>query len=164
MAEKDDELYTSTEIESAIIQNNKEQFYQLISDADLNHRSGDGGNLLHIAAWTGEPEFAAELIERGIELDAKDNQGRTPLHEAVDRGHHEIVEMLVENGARLDIEDMYGAQPLHKAVANGNYELTNLLVTHGADPTHENQAEISPLSLARDADAEDFVALLENHV
>jgi ankyrin repeat protein len=43
--------------------------------------------------------FAKELIEIGIEINARGDLGRTPLHEAASSGDLQIVKLLVESGA-----------------------------------------------------------------
>ena len=42
------------------------------------------------------------LIEKGAELDSKDNDGRTPLSHAVSRGHEAVVKLLIEKGAKQE--------------------------------------------------------------
>ena len=74
---QNDDLYISTDIESAIIQGNRERFDELIDDADLSHQSDNDSTLLHKAAIVGEIELASELIDRGIDLDAQDYSNPT---------------------------------------------------------------------------------------
>ncbi|MEZ3114829.1 ankyrin repeat domain-containing protein [Halobaculum sp. MBLA0147] len=164
MTDNRDDLYRSTEIESAIIQGNRSRYDELIDDADLDHRSGNGSTLLHKATTMGRTEIVADLLERGIDIDAVDDGGRTALHCAVEKDYEEIALRLLEYGARVDIDDVYGARALQKAVSNANYELAEALLEHGADPTHENEADISPLHIARRADADRYIELLESYV
>ncbi|WP_396610549.1 ankyrin repeat domain-containing protein [Haloferax sp. S1W] len=159
--QEEDDIYIHTDLETAIIQGDKERCDSLIDDADLQHRSDSGSNLLHKAAFSGETEIASDLIERGVDIDAQDNEGSTPLHKALNIENYELAKLLVESGADLNIEDVHGNQPLWRAVFKANYELTELLLEHGADPTHENNVGESPLSIAQDADAEKFIQLLD---
>ena len=52
------------------------------------------------------------LVEKGAELDSKDNDGQTPLSCAADSGHEAVVKLLVEKGAELDSKDNDGRTPL----------------------------------------------------
>jgi ankyrin repeat protein len=158
-----DDLYIHSEIESAIIQGNIDQFHSLISDANLTHCSDNGSNLLHKAAISGRAEIATELLERGIKVDAQDDSGKTPLHRALENENDEVAILLIEHEADLTAEDQYGNQPLWRAVFKANYELSKLLLDHGADPTHENEAGESPLSMAEEAEAQEFIELFEEY-
>jgi ankyrin repeat protein len=40
------------------------------------------------------------LLEKGAELEAKDQYGRTPLLWAADKGHETVVKLLLEKGAQ----------------------------------------------------------------
>lgn len=56
-------------------------------------------------------------VERGNDVNAKNDRGETALHGAAYRGVNAIVEYLVSKGAALDEKDVHGWTPL--AVANG---------------------------------------------
>ena len=45
------------------------------------------------------------LLEKGAELDSKDNRGRTPLSHAAGSGHEAVVNLLLEKGAELESKD-----------------------------------------------------------
>lgn len=59
------------------------------------------------------------LIERGADLEAKDERGRTALWYAATRGHIEIVKLLMENGANPKIMDNLGQTLPQAAQAAG---------------------------------------------
>ena len=40
------------------------------------------------------------LLERGADVEVKNDKGKTTLQDAADRGHDEVVELLRENGAK----------------------------------------------------------------
>lgn len=60
---EEDEIYISTDIESAIIQGDTEAFDELVDDADLGHRSESGKTLLHKTIGSNELEMATELLD-----------------------------------------------------------------------------------------------------
>ena len=53
-------------------------------------------------SWTaerGHEEVAKLLLEKGAELESKDDGGRRPLSWAADRGHEAVAKLLLEKGA-----------------------------------------------------------------
>ncbi|RDW92652.1 hypothetical protein BP5796_02046 [Coleophoma crateriformis] len=63
--------------------------------------ANSGSNPLHIAAVRGYTEIAELLIDRGIDINARDSQGWTALHLATERGQHKVVKILLEKGADI---------------------------------------------------------------
>jgi ankyrin repeat protein len=63
------------------------------------------------AAERGHVDTVKLLLERGAEVDSKDNDGRTPLSWAA-RRPEAVVKLLLERGAELDSKDNYGRTPL----------------------------------------------------
>jgi ankyrin repeat protein len=62
-----------------------------------------------------------KLLEKGAELDSKDNiYGRTPLSWAAESGHEAVVKLLLEKGAELDSKDIGAQTPLSWAAVNGH--------------------------------------------
>ena len=51
---------------------------------------------LHYAAEFGHIKVTKFLIEKGANIEVKNEDGNTPLHEAVDGGHFEVVKYLIE--------------------------------------------------------------------
>ena len=74
-------------------------------------------NLL-AACWKGNMELAMALVDRGADVDARDEFQRTPLHEACGNGHMELAMALVDRGADVDAEDDDQRTPLHYACLN----------------------------------------------
>jgi ankyrin repeat protein len=55
------------------------------------------------------------LLEKGVDLRAKENTGQTALHCAVIGGHLDIVKLLLERGAPLEAKNEYGGTVLGQA-------------------------------------------------
>lgn len=55
------------------------------------------------------------LIEKGADVNKKDNDGNTPLHCAAKKGNIEVVKYLIGKGARVDIKNGWGETSLHIA-------------------------------------------------
>lgn len=102
---------------------------------------------LHIACQGGQFDVARKMLERGADVNARDERERTPLHLAIEaevRGDGppvpaeqvEFVRLLLEHGARTDVRDDRGRTPLRIAMARGAsaLEIGRALLEHGADP------------------------------
>ncbi|WP_395463020.1 ankyrin repeat domain-containing protein [Wolbachia endosymbiont of Cantharis cryptica] len=82
-----------------------ESLINKMDDDDMvNTKNRFGSTPLHLAVAWREPEMVSLLIERGADIEAKDNNGKTPLHLAVAWREPEMVSLLIERGA--DIEAM----------------------------------------------------------
>jgi hypothetical protein len=69
------------------------------------------------------------LLEKGAELESKDNDGRTPLSWAAKNGHKAVVKLLLEKGAELESKDRVdGRTPLSWAAENGHSAVVKLLL------------------------------------
>jgi ankyrin repeat protein len=71
------------------------------------------------------------LLEKGAELETKDNNGQTPLSWAAERGHEAVVTLLLDNGADISIENRDGWTCLQLAALNSHYVVEQLLVMRG---------------------------------
>ena len=67
----------------------------------------------------GNLQVVQALIQKGVNLDCKNDYGQTPLHHAVLYEKVTIVELLLEKGANLDSKNKNGIMPLHHAAALG---------------------------------------------
>ena len=71
-----------------------------------------GETPLHRAAYDGESEAAALLIDQGADVNAKtESDGYTPLHLATVNTNPEVAALLLDHGADVN----YGRTPLHYA-------------------------------------------------
>jgi uncharacterized protein len=97
--------------------------------------AADGFTALHLAAFFGQLEVTAVLLEHGAAPDAvAANPSRVrPLHSAAAGGHAAIVGLLLERGADPDARQHGGYVPLHASAALGDVVSVRLLLDHGAD-------------------------------
>jgi hypothetical protein len=58
------------------------------------------------------------LLEKGAELETKEDNGAMPLSYAVGIGDEAVVKLLLENGAELETKDEDGRTPLSFAAGN----------------------------------------------
>ena len=59
------------------------------------------------------------LLEKGADLESKDNFSLTPLFWAVADGQEAVVKLLLEKGAELGSKDDYGKTLLLSTTSNG---------------------------------------------
>ena len=103
--------------------------HPLFEEADFTNISWstvEGENALHVAIIRNEYNIAKELIDLGIEINARGDLGHTPLHEAASNGHIGLVKLLVENGADVHALNE-GVPPFTLARYSSNDEICNYL-------------------------------------
>ena len=120
--------------------------------ADINSSaSGKGGMTpLNYAAYEGHLEIVKLLLDKGAEIDTRDNMSFTPLLVAAISGHQEVQKELIIRGADVNLaERSFGWTTLHRAAANGHLELIQLLLDKGAQINIKNKKGDTPLAVAR---------------
>ena len=97
--------------------------------------SPDGFTALHLAAFFGHQDVAAELLRRGADPNAvaRNPMQVQPLHSAAAANDTGICRLLLDHGADPNARQEGGFRPVHAAAQNGNDELLELLVERGAD-------------------------------
>ena len=77
--------------------------------ADVNGRGGNRNyTALMLASKYGELKIVKLLLEKGADINAKDNRGYTPLSEASIYGQLEVAKLLLEKGANVNAKDNDG--------------------------------------------------------
>ena len=84
---------------------------------------------LHYAAEFGHIKVTKFLIEKGANIEVKNEDGNTPLHEAVDGSHFEVVKFLIEKGAQLDAKNNANDTP--RTLAGNHPGLLTCLIENG---------------------------------
>jgi ankyrin repeat protein len=122
----------------------------LAAGSDVNVTTvGDKWNLLHTAlagvTEAPEPKVVRQLIEHGVDVNAKDRFGWTPLHYAVrskapsadTRRWIECIRILVQASADVNSEDNEGITPLHRSILRNpwNLAVAEILLAAGAKTT-----------------------------
>jgi ankyrin repeat protein len=74
-----------------------------------------------------------DLIERGADMNAKNNGGETPLYLACARNAFELAKLFIDRGADVRAKIQNGDIPLHVACEMKAYECAKLLIDAGAD-------------------------------
>lgn len=89
-----------------------------------------GRTTLHFAVTHQFVSTVDNLLDQGLELEARDKKGETPLHRAAASGSQEMIQHLVERGADLTAVNDKGQTPLLVSLANHK---SNVLLKRGID-------------------------------
>ncbi|RYP75956.1 hypothetical protein DL771_002028 [Monosporascus sp. 5C6A] len=73
------------------------------------------------------------LLDRGADIEAKNNIGYTPLLGAAFEGYETVVKLLLDRGADIEAEDKSGITSLLWAADKGHKTVVELLLDKGAD-------------------------------
>jgi len=103
---------------------------------------------IHTAAEKGDLAGVQAELDKGADVNKKDNDGMTPLLIAVTLGHKEIVELLIAKGADVNVAGPFSMTPLHFAAVFGQKEITELLLAECADVDAKSASWGTPLDMA----------------
>ncbi|XP_031249488.1 poly [ADP-ribose] polymerase tankyrase-like [Pistacia vera] len=115
----------------------------------------DGDTALHLACLYGYVPCVQLLLERGANMEVRDEDGAIPLHDASAGGFIEIVQFLINSANNtervkrmLETVDAEGDTPLHHAARGEHEDVIRLLLDSGASPTKANLYGKIPSELA----------------
>ncbi|KAJ8026830.1 Transient receptor potential cation channel subfamily A member 1-like [Holothuria leucospilota] len=104
---------------------------------------------LHIASEKGFLAIIKLLLDRGADVDAKNEDEMTPLHLAAQNGHVQcILEFVKRDENSVNDEDENSNTPLHLAALEGHSRAVQCLIDAGADIQARNQSLWTPLDCA----------------
>lgn len=106
---------------------------------------------INVACDSGNIEMARFLIEKGADVNTKNDAGMTPL---MGNNNPDFVRLLIEKGADVNVKDVSGLTPLHMAQNSG---IAGFLIASGADVNARDEVGSTPLHIA---DTIDMVRLL----
>ena len=96
---------------------------------DVEAKGGEYGmTCLQTAAQNGHLSICRLLIDKGAQVEAKDNTDWTPLHWAANAGHVEIVRLLCDRGADVEARNRWGRRPLQSAAYHGHISVVKELI------------------------------------
>jgi len=100
---------------------------------------------LHRAVVENEKGVAELLIEKGADVNAKNNSGWTPLHRVHTK---DVAELLIAKGADVNAKNRVGWTPLHTAAKENRKDVVQALIAKGANVNATAQDGQTPLQLA----------------
>ncbi|XP_052258564.1 ankyrin repeat domain-containing protein 42-like [Dreissena polymorpha] len=97
----------------------------------------DLGYPAHLAAFSGDLEHLASLIEKGVSnINEQDEKGSTAAHKAAAQGHAHILKWLLEKNADMSLRNTQGRTPLDVARRYGNKTCVKILGGNPDDLQH----------------------------
>jgi ankyrin repeat protein len=102
----------------------------------LDLKDINGNTPLNIACggFRKQLDIARYLINKGADINTKNNNGSTPLHNACSIANPEeveLVKLLILKGADVNAPQNFGATPL--SYATTSFDAASFLIEHGAD-------------------------------
>jgi ankyrin repeat protein len=102
-----------------IVSSEEEACYNDYHDLSACDHCKGGEKVLHI------------FLNRGVDINARDDEGMTALFYAVLNGHAIIASQLIDHGADLEVKDKAGLPVLHKAVEDDHVDTVRWLCEKG---------------------------------
>ncbi len=106
-------------------------------------------SMLHLAALRGLEELVKPLLDRGANMESKNERGGSFLHSTAMGGLTELCKKIVQKGADVNGKDNRGRTLLHYAVRAGNTALVEFLLTSGADIDAADKNGTTALDIAQ---------------
>ncbi|XP_065346540.1 uncharacterized protein LOC135943804 [Cloeon dipterum] len=109
-----------------------------------------GKSIFQYAVQSNNTDLVQGLLDRGSNVNSKDNYGVTALHLAAgSNGNSEIVKILLEKGAKVNAQNKDKQTALHYAAENNEVkEVVQKLLEHGADVNSQDEEGNTALHLA----------------
>ena len=109
------------------------------------------------ASAKGDLAAVKALLDKGVNVNARDREGRQPLIEAAYWQHPEVVKLLIEKGANVNAKKVDGTNALTFAIILRNKETEQMLRKAGAksdqepagEPNKEVEKSASPAATRR---------------
>ena len=119
------------------------------SGTDAGERTDDEqSSSIHSAAENGIIDAVKRLLDRGVDVDKRNDLLRTPLHLASVAGKLKIAKTLINHGADVNRRDIDGWTPLHMAARFGHVDVARLLLDNGAHVNAMQRNYQTPLHIA----------------
>eukprot|EP00931_Biecheleriopsis_adriatica_P080923 TRINITY_DN5426_c0_g1_i1.p1 TRINITY_DN5426_c0_g1~~TRINITY_DN5426_c0_g1_i1.p1 ORF type:complete len:413 (+),score=83.86 TRINITY_DN5426_c0_g1_i1:30-1268(+) len=124
--------------------------HQSTANSGDEHKLDKYGNRLPIivAAAQGDVLRVKDLVERGANLEAKDNEGHTPIAVAILEDHLPTVKELADQGADIEATDDEGSTALALAALMGRQDIVKELIDRGANLEAKDKNGHTPIALA----------------
>ena len=132
---------------------------QFFSDQMLRQADAAGDQPIHFATYFGYINIVQYLIEKNIDLNAKNLHGSTPLTLAAEQGHSHTTEYLIEKGARINEKNIEGNTSLILAAKKGHFNIVQYLVKKGVSLDDKNTQGNTAFSVTTNSDIRNCLLL-----
>jgi uncharacterized protein len=119
--------------------------------------------LLMVAVVSRRPKVVQTLLDRGANVDARDEYGFTALTMAISVRQPKIIEMLLAHHADPNARNEINMPPLTWALMLRQTAIADILLKAGADPNARDRDDLPPIYLAILDDEADAVRALLAH-
>ena len=125
-----------------------EKVMDSVKDWKAENARDKNGLTLHKAANAGKAEEVKGLLERGADVEARDEDGATALHKAANAGKAAVVKLLLEYGADVEAQNEKERTALHVAAEVDKAAVVKLLLEAGANVRAKDEDGRTPRDLA----------------
>ena len=119
------------------------------ADVNANISEYNQASILSIASRKGFYDLVKFFMEKGSQVNAKDENQQTALHHATANNHASVAQLLIDSQADPNALDATGQSPLHKAVVNAEVPMVKLLLRSGADTSISDIDGRNAIALAK---------------
>jgi ankyrin repeat protein len=121
----------------------------IMGGTSVNEKTIRDETPLIVATLAGQGEIARYLLQRGANIDVRNESGLSALHAAAYAGQSNIVRLLIAKGAKVnDAKNEFGVTPLHLAAEENHIDTVRILLRLGAEPAALEVNGYSALSRA----------------
>lgn len=125
------------------------ELVNLFLDRGADVQMGSGGkSALHFAAEEGVVAVGQILLDKGCDVDIREEAGWPPLMVAAHDGHLAFVDLLIKNNADIDAEEEEGATSLSIAAQQGHADVVKCLLEAGAKQLPTRPSGVRPIHRA----------------
>ncbi len=131
----------------------------------VNEYAPDGFHPLGLAAFFGNTDTVAALLQAGADVDQQSRESMkvSALHSSAAARRPDIAALLLASGANPNLRAEAGVTVLHEVAITGQIDLAEMLLKHGADLNAKDNSGKTPLAHAIDSKKDAMVAWLKDH-
>ena len=126
----------------------------------MNADLGAGMTPLHYSAYYGNASVFDHLLQKGANLNSKDQRGLAPVWFTVSGQRPAMLKKLITLGADLSNKNSHGDNLLFRAITTRNAELVQILLDNGFDPMQKNEYNMNPVEHATSMNSVEILNLL----
>ena len=146
------------------IKNDDIEYFKQISEHIVNEKYENGKTILHYALYGGNVEIVKLLIQKGVNVNEKDDFGRTPLEYLLIYEHtEELFNLIVENSVELDFRNILGDTPIFESLYREQMEFAKYFIRKNNVIDELDKSYETPLHYASKQGYFEIVKLLLKH-